>query len=122
MIFRSVDPTFLSSANIGYTTNPSGDVTLNVTGIPTSSDFDDYSISFAVILNNTGTARTCTAVNLNGVAETIRWMGGSLPAALSGVTTTSGHTIFNFTGINTVGSASTTSNYQVFGTISGGFW
>jgi len=111
-----------SSSNVGYTTNPSGDITVNVVGIPTSNDYDDHSITFAVIVNNTGTARTCTAVNLNGVAETIRWAGGSLSAALSGVTTTTGHTIFSFTGINTVGSASTAANYQVLGTVSGGFW
>ena len=111
-----------SSSNVGYTTNPSGDITVNVVGIPTSSDYDDHSITFAVIVNNTGTARTCTAVNLNGVAETIRWAGGSLSAALSGVTTTTGHTIFSFTGINTVGSASTAANYTVLGTVSGGFW
>jgi hypothetical protein len=111
-----------SSSNVGYTTNPSGDITVNVVGIPTSSDYDDHSITFAVIVNNTGTARTCTAVNLNGVSETIRWAGGSLSAALSGVTTTTGHTIFSFTGINTVGSASTAANYQVLGTVSGGFW
>ena len=111
-----------SSSNIGYTTNPTGNITLNVVGVPTSSDFDDHSITFAVIVNNTGTARTCTAVNINGVAETIRWAGGSLSAALSGVTTTTGHTIFSFTGINTVGSASTAANYQVFGSVNGGFW
>jgi hypothetical protein len=111
-----------SSANIGYTTNPTADVTLAVTGIPTSSDFDDYAITFAVITNSTGTARTCTAVTLNGVSKTIRWAGGSLSAAISGVTTSTGHTIFSFTGINTVGSASTTENYQVFGTASGGFF
>ena len=111
-----------SSSNVGYTTNPSADITLNVTGIPTSSDFDDHSITFAVIVNNTGTARTCTAVNLNGVSKTIRFAGGSLASALSGVTTSTGHTIFNFTGINTIGSASTTANYQVFGIVSGGFF
>ena len=111
-----------SSSNVGYTTNPSGDITVNIVGIPTSSDYDDHSITFAVIVNSTGTARTCTAVNLNGVPETIRWAGGSLSAALSGVTTTTGHTIFSFTGINTVGSASTAANYQVLGTVSGGFW
>jgi len=111
-----------SSSNVGYCTNPSGNVTLNVTGIPTSSDFDSHAITFTVIINNTGTARTCTAVNLNGVSETIRWVGGSLAAALSGVTTTTGQTIFSFTGINTVGSASTASNYQVLGTVSGGYW
>ena len=111
-----------SGGNVGYTTNPSGDIALNVTGIPTSSSFDDHSITFAVIVNNTGTARTVTSVNLNGVSETIRWAGGSLSAALSGVTTTTGHTIFSFTGINTVGSASTTANYTVFGVVSGGFF
>jgi hypothetical protein len=111
-----------SGGNIGYTTNPSADITLNVTGIPTSSAFNDHALTFAVIVNNTGTARTVTAVNLNGVPETIRWAGGSLSAALSGVTTTTGHTIFSFTGINTIGSASTAANYQVFGVVSGGFW
>lgn len=111
-----------SGGNVGYTTNPSGDIALNVTGIPTSSSFDDHSITFAVIVNNTGTARTVTSVNLNGVPETIRWAGGSLSAALSGVTTTTGHTIFSFTGINTVGSASTAANYTVFGIVSGGFF
>ena len=111
-----------SSSNVGYTTNPTGDITLNVVGIPTSSDFDDHSISFAVIVNNTGTARTCTAVNLNGLSRTIRWAGGSLASAISGVTTTTGHSIFSFTGINTVGSASTAANYTVFGVVSGGFF
>ena len=111
-----------SSSNVGYTTNPSGNITLNVLNIPTDSNFDDNSITFAVIVNSTGTARTCTAVNLNGVAKTIRWSGGSLASALAGVTTTNGHTIFNFTGINTVGSASTTANYEVFGIVSGGFF
>ena len=111
-----------SSSNVGYTTNPSGDITVNVNGIPTSSDFDDHSITFAVIVNSTGTARTCTAVNLNGASRTIRWAGGSLDTALSGVTTTTGHAIFSFTGINTIGSASTTANYEVFGIVSGGFF
>jgi len=111
-----------SGGNVGYTTDPSGDITLNVTGIPTASSFDDHSITFAVIVNNTGTARTVTAVNLNGVSRTIRFAGGSLASAISGVTTTTGHTIFSFTGINTIGSASTTANYQVFGVVSGGFF
>ena len=110
------------SSVVGYTTNPSGNITVNVNGIPTSSDFDDHSISFTVIVNSTGTARTCTAINFNGVSRTINWAGGSLSAALSGVTTTNGHTIFSFTGLNTAGSASTTTNYIVFGTVSGGFW
>ncbi len=109
------------SGNIAICTNPSGDVTLNVTGIPTDSNFDNRSLTFSVIVNNTGTARSCTAVNLNGLSRTIKWFGGSLSAAISGVTTSSGYDIYNFTGINTVGSASTTSNYEVLGTVNGGY-
>jgi hypothetical protein len=110
-----------STSNIGLCTNPTGNITLTVTGIPTSSDFDNHSISFGVMVNQTGTARSCTAITLNGVSATIRWAGGSLSAAISGVTTTSGMDIFNFTGINTIGSASTTANYYVLGVVNGGF-
>ena len=110
-----------ASSNIGLCTNPSGNITLAVTGIPTDSSFDNHSISFGVMVNQTGTARTCTAVTLNGLSATIRWAGGSLSAAISGVTTTSGMDIFNFTGINTVGSASTTANYYLLGVVNGGF-
>jgi hypothetical protein len=107
--------------NVAICTNPSADITLNVTEIPTDSTFDNHSISFSVIVTQTGTARTCTAVNLNGVSRTIRWAGGSLANALSGISTINGYDIFTFTGINTVGSASTTANYVVLGSVNGGF-
>jgi hypothetical protein len=110
-----------STSNIGLCTNPTGDIALTVTGIPTSSDFDNHSVSFGVMINQTGTARSCTAVSLNGVSATIRWAGGSLASATTGVTTTSGMDIYNFTGINTIGSASTTANYYVLGVVNGGF-
>ena len=111
-----------SSSNVAICTNPSGNITLNVTGIPTASSFDNHVLTFSLIIQQTGTARTCTAVNLNGVSRTIRFAGGSLASALSGVTTTTGYTIQSFTGINTVGSASTTTNYEIFGIVSGGFF
>jgi hypothetical protein len=112
-----------SSANVAICTNATGNITLNVNGIPTSSDFDNHAITFTVIATSTnGIARTCTAVNLNGVPETIKWAGGSLANAVSGLTTTAGYTIYGFTGINTVGSASSTANYEVFGVASGGFF
>jgi hypothetical protein len=110
-----------TGSNIGLATNPSGDITLAVTGIPTSSDFDNHVLNFSVFVNQTGTARSCTAVTLNGVVEPINWAGGSLAAAISGVTTSAGIDIYSFTGINTVGSASTTANYQVLGIVNGGF-
>lgn len=109
------------TGNIGFATNPTGDITVNVVDIPTSSDFDNHIISFTVFVNNTGTARSCTAVNLNGVSRPISWAGGSLAAAISGVTTANGIDIYNFTGINTVGSASTTTNYRVLGVVNGGY-
>jgi hypothetical protein len=107
--------------NIAICTNPSGNVTLAVSGIPTDSTFDNTSLTFSVFVNQTGTARSCTAVTLNGLSASIRWAGGSLASALSGVTTTSGTDIYSFTGINTIGSASTTANYLVLGVVNGGF-
>jgi len=119
---NTVNLTYSSNgSNIGLATNPSGNITLNVTGIPTSSDFDNHVITFSVFVTNTGTARSCTAVNLNGVSRTINWAGGSLGDATSGVTTSNGIDIYSFTGINTVGSASTTANYRVLGVVNGGY-
>jgi hypothetical protein len=69
--------------NVAICTNPTGDITLNVVGVPTDSSFDNHSISFSVIVTQTGTARSCTAVNLNGVPKTIKWTGGSLSNATS---------------------------------------
>jgi hypothetical protein len=74
-----------------------------------------------VIATNAGTARSCTAINLNGLSRTIKWFGGSLSAAISGVTTSNGYDVYSFTGINTVGSASTTSNYIVLGSVNGSY-
>jgi len=109
------------SGNIGLCTNPTGNITLNVTGIPTDNSFDNQVITFSVFVTQTGIARTCTAVNLNGVSRNIHWYGGSLATALTGTTTTNGYDIFTFTGINTVGSASTTTNYVVLGVVNGNF-
>ena len=110
-----------NSSNIGFCTNPSTDITLNVTGIPTTNDFDNFVLTFNVVVDPTGTARTCTAVTLNGVSRPINWAGGSLSSAITGVTTSNGTDMFTFTGINTVGSASTTDNYRILGMVNGGF-
>ena len=119
---NTVNLTYSSSgSNIGLATNPTGDITLSVVGIPTSSDFNSHTLTFSVFVNQTGTARSCTAVTLNGFNATIRWAGGSLANAISGVTTSSGMDIYSFTGINTVGSASTTANYYVLGVVNGGY-
>jgi hypothetical protein len=112
-----------NSSNVAICTNPNGNITLNVTGIPTSSDFDNSAMTFTLLSNATaGVAYSCLTVTLNGYAPTIKWISGSSNAAVSGATTTSGYTFYSFSAVNTVGSASTTSNYQVFGSVSGGFW
>lgn len=110
-----------NGANIGFATNPTGNITLAVTGIPTTSDFDNHVITFSVFVNQTGVARSCTAITLNGVSKTIKWFGGSLSESISGVTTTSGYDIYSFTGINTIGSASSTANYDILGVVNGGY-
>ena len=107
--------------NIAICTNPTGNITLNVTNIPTDRSFDNTTLTFSVIVVNSGTARSCTAVNLNGVSETIAWFGGSLAASIAGVTKTNGYDIYSFTGINTVGSASTVANYVVLGNVNGSY-
>jgi hypothetical protein len=53
---------------------------------------------------------------LNGVTKTVRWSGGT-----TGTGTTMSYDIFNFTGINTVGSASSAANYEVLGLVNGDF-
>ena len=112
--------TWGTNGNVAICTTPTGNVTLVVNEIPVTN-FDNQSITFSAIVASSGTARTCTAVLLNGVSKTIHWAGGSLGEATSGVTTDMGYIVQSFTGINTIGSGSTAANYQVLGVISGGY-
>jgi hypothetical protein len=112
--------------NVAICTNPSGPITLNVTGIPTDSSFNNRAISFAVIVQQSTTAYGCTNVSLNGVAfgadatvglqTHIAYAGGTVAAG-----STTGYDVFNFTGINTTGSASTTTNYKLLGNVNGDY-
>jgi hypothetical protein len=103
--------------NVAICTNPTGPITLNVTDIPTDSSFDNRILNFTVIVSQGSTiGYACTTVNLNGVPETIRY-----PGAVVSVGSTGAYDIFNFTGINTVGSASSAANYQVLGLVNGNF-
>ena len=112
--------------NVAICTNPSGPITLNVTGIPTDSSFDNRAISFAVIVNQGTTAYACTNVSLNGVAFGANATAGvqthiAYISGTVGTGSTSGFDVFNFTGINTTGSASTTTNYKLLSNVSGGY-
>ena len=112
--------------NVAICTNPSGPITLNVTGIPTDSSFDNRAISFAVIINQGTTAYACTNVSLNGVAFGANATAGvqthiAYVSGTVGTGSTTGFDVFNFTGINTTGSASTTTNYKLLSNVSGGY-
>jgi hypothetical protein len=112
--------------NVAICTNPSGPITLNVTGIPTDSSFDNRAISFAVIVNQGTTAYGCTNVSLNGVAFGANATVGvtnsyCICGGTVGTGSTTGFDVFNFTGINTTGSASTTTNYKLLSNVSGGY-
>ena len=109
-----------SGQNIGLCTNPTGDITLNVSGIPVDSNFNNQVLTFSVIVQQTGTARTCNAVKLNGVTKTVRW-SGNVPGTAGVAGTIRGYDIFNFTGINTTGSATSTTAYEVLGLVNGDF-
>ena len=102
--------------NVAICTNPTGAITLNVTGIPTDSSFDNRTINFTVVAIQTAIGYACTTINLNGVSRTVKYPGGVVSVA-----STSSYDIFNFTGINTIGSGSTTANYQILGMVNGNF-
>jgi hypothetical protein len=112
--------------NVAICTNPSGPITLNVTGVPTDSSFDNRAISFAVIVQQSTTAYGCSDVSLNGVVfganatagvqTAIAYVSGTVATA-----STTGYDVFNFTGINTVGSAASTLNYKLLSNVSGGY-
>ena len=116
--------TYGTDSMVAICTNPSSNITLKVDSIPTTSDFDNMSLSFSVVVINTGVARTCTTVYFNDQAMPVKWFGGSLTNALSGGVTrgTTGYDIFNFIGINTIGPASNISNYEVLGVVNGNFF
>ena len=73
-------------------------------------------LTFTVVAIQTSIGYACTTVNLNGTARTVRYPGSVVSTA-----STTSYDIFNFTGINTNGSASTTANYQVLGIVNGNF-
>ena len=111
-----------NSSNIAICTNATGPITLEVTNIPVTSDFDNSTLTFCAIINgHAGLAQTVTTVLLNGVTKAVKFAGGSLTAAQNGLTTSNGYYIQSFTGINTVGSASTCDNYTVLGVVSGAY-
>ena len=67
-----------STGSIWYYSSISGNVTANFTNVPTT---DNRVISVSIIVNQGGTGYIINAVQIAGVAQTIKWQGGSAPTA-----------------------------------------
>jgi len=112
--------------NVVYMTSASGPIELNVTGIPTSSTFDSKALSFSVFVQQGTTAYACTSVTLNGLRfGADATVGFATHIAYASGTVATGNTscidVFNFTGINTTGSAASTANYKLLGNVNGDY-
>jgi hypothetical protein len=112
--------------NIAVVYNASGPITLTVSGIPTTTDFDNRSINFAVIVRQGATGYGCSSLVLNGVTFNSTAAVGvstriSYPSGTVAAGSTSCYDIFNFIGINTTGSASTMTNYNFISIKNGDF-
>jgi len=112
--------------NIAVVYNATGPITLSVTGIPTTADFNNRSINFAVIVRQGATGYGCSSLVLNGVTFNSTAAVGvstriSYPSGTVAAGSTSCYDIFNFIGINTTGSASTMTNYNFISIKNGDF-
>jgi hypothetical protein len=112
--------------NIAVVYNATGPITLTVTGIPTTTDFDNRSINFAVIVRQGATGYGCSSLVLNGVTFNSTAAVGvstriSYPSGTVAAGSTSCYDFFNFIGINTTGSASTMTNYNFISIKNGDF-
>ena len=112
--------------NVAVVYNATGPITLTVNGIPTTSDFNDRSLNFVVIVRQGTTGYGCSSLVLNGVTFNSTAAVGvstriSYPSGSVSTASTSGYDIFNFIGINTTGSASTMTNYNFISIKNGDF-
>lgn len=82
----------LNSSNVGFIGSaPAANFTLNVTNAPTTNG---RAVTVSILVTQGATGRIPSALQIAGVAQTIRWQGGSAPTATS---TTNDIDIFSFT-------------------------
>jgi hypothetical protein len=72
-----------STGGIWYHSSMSANFTANFTNVPTTNN---RSVTVALILDQGATARLPTAVQIDGVAQTIQWGGGSIPVGTNNYT------------------------------------
>lgn len=95
-ISASVLTTNFLNGCINYiSASPTSNFTVNVTNVPTDND---KAITIVVMVVQGATGRIPNAVQINGVSQTLRWVGGNAPIPTSGPNKID---IFNFTLIRT---------------------
>ena len=128
-VFNNNSPTLAYNSgggNVAVVSGATGPITLSVTGIPTTADFNNRSINFAVIVRQGATGYGCSSLVLNGVTFNSTAAVGvstriSYPSGTVAAGSSSCYDIFNFIGINTTGSASTMTNYNFISIKNGDF-
>lgn len=81
----------LDTATVFYHTTPAADFTANFTNTPTTND---RAISIALIVIQGSSAYIPSAVQIDGVAQTIQWSGGITPAGSPNQTDVFSFTLF----------------------------
>ena len=112
--------------NVAVVNDATGPITLTVTGVPTSADFNNRALNFSVIVRQGATGYGCSSLVVNGVSFDSTYTVGtstciSYPGGTVAVGSTTGYDIFNFVGVNTTGSAADITNYNFLSVKNGDF-
>ena len=112
--------------NVAVVNDATGPITLTVTGVPTSADFNNRALNFSVIVRQGATGYGCSSLVVNGVSFDSTYTVGtstciSYPGGTVATGSTTGYDIFNFVGVNTTGSAADITNYNFLSVKNGDF-
>ena len=112
--------------NVAVVYNATGPITLTVTGVPTTADFNNRAINFSVIVRQGATGYGCSSLVVNGVSFDSTYTVGTstcitYPGGTVATGSTTGYDIFNFVGVNTTGSAADVTNYNFLSVKNGDF-
>lgn len=91
---------FQAAGNVVWFEAPTGNITFNITNYPTDNS---RVITFTAILNQGATARTISALQIGGSAQTINWANGVTPTG-----TANKKDVYTFTIARSSGGAYTT--------------
>jgi len=112
--------------NVAVVYDATGPITLTVTGVPTTADFNNRALNFSVIVRQGATGYACTSLVVNGTSFSSAYTVGtstciSYPSGTVATGSTTGYDIFNFVGVNTTGSAADITNYNFLSVKNGDF-